>query len=199
MLPFALLVAALGTGCRATTVEKVRATLHHLDLPELGVTLLLPGFWNITYSDRSFYQVVASGIGPNGSPSTFEFRSLPNRIRDTSAKVLFANGWYQSARDNYPTWVFIKRSQVAGDVEGTFEFDGRFENSGVTFRRLGKLRFREERVHAIYYTTHDRDASTALEYFEIVDSQHKFYRPSREGAGSLPPVLGFGTVGGESR
>ena len=187
-LGFALLLMT-SISCISDSRSRIKKTLHHLDIPEIGVTLLLPGNWNISYTERGFYQVVASGIAANGSPSTFEFRSLPNRLRDTSAKVLFANGWYQSVRDNYPTWAFIHRGQVAGDVEGTFEFDGRFESNGVTFRRLGRLRFRDERVHAMYYTTQDTGMDAASEFFEVIDSQHKFYKPTKENASAMRSSL----------
>ena len=190
----ACLVVAFGA-CMSDPTARIKATLHHMDIPELGVTLMLPGSWNMTYTERGFYQVVASGIAPNGSASTIEFRSLPNRLRDTSAKVLFANGWYQSVRDNYPTWTFVKRGQAAGDVEGTFEFDGRFETNGITFRRIGRLRFRDERVHAIYYTTQHRDEAAVTTYFDVIDSQHKFYKPSKESAASRQPVLLLAQIG----
>lgn len=183
-----LLSSILAGGCMSDQRASIIKKLHHLDLPEMGITILLPGDWQITYSEKGFYQVVASGFASNGSLSTFEFRSLPNRLRDTAAKVLFANGWYQSVRDNYPGWEFTSRRQTPGDPEGTFEFDGRFEKDGVAFRRIGRLRFREDRVHAMYYTTHDTGMAGALFFFETIDSQHKYYKPGKEAVTSITPI-----------
>lgn len=148
--------------------------LRQVALPEYGITLMLPGNWSITLHREQFYQCIATGFTPEGSLGTFEFRSLPNSLRDPAGKNLFATGWYQSPQDNFRGWKYLKKSRVETDPEGTYEFEGMFSRDGVEYFRMGRLRFRKNRVHALYYTVPLYDAEDLREYLEVIDSHHVY-------------------------
>ncbi|MBI3394315.1 MAG: hypothetical protein HY042_00615 [Spirochaetia bacterium] len=145
------------------------------DLPDYGVALFVPAEWSLRRGD--FFHATASGKIPNGQNGTMDYRGIEKVKKDFQSRALYATGWYEAVSRNYPGWKFETRSTSPQDPEGTFEFEGTYRQGAVIYRKIGRLRFRGDRVHAFYYTAPDDDFESSRKFFEDMDGRHRYFQP----------------------
>lgn len=177
-----LILFSASCGGGSVRVEDLK--IRNVDLPEYGIKLAVPNEWE-QVTDKHFHYI-ASGKGPNNLVATVEYRGLETEHTDATGKALYAQGWYEAIARNYDQkdeeavfkdWKYIRRGKVASDPEGLFEFEGTYRRGAIVFRKIGKLRFRGNRVHAIYYTAPDQDFRPVRRLFETIDAGHEYYPP----------------------
>jgi hypothetical protein len=174
--------------CGGGTVRLEDLKLRSVDLPDHGVKLAIPGNWSDTPGVHFHY--IATGQGPNNLPATIEYRGLETEHTDATGKALYAQGWYEAIARNYDQkeddaryrdWKYNSRGKIETDPEGAFEFEGTYRAGAIVYRKIGKLRFRGNRVHAIYYTAPDQDFRPTRRLFETIDQLHEFFPPVLQG------------------
>jgi len=168
-----VLLLPLVTGCMSSTMKGYRLPLTKETLDDYGITFHIPGGWFLTQD--TYFHLKAFGFAPNNLPASLEYRGLDNkRVMDAHNKEQYANGWYQAISSNYPDWKFDFKRKIVGDPEGSFEFEGTYRVATDVYRRIGKLRFRGRRVHAIYYTGLDQNFEKARDFFEKMDKSIEY-------------------------
>ena len=182
-----LFLGLLLVTCGSGTVRVDNIKYRTVDLPEYGIKLVIPDFWEKT--PGSHFQFIASGNGPNKLPATIEYRGQQSGMKDDTGKALYAVGWYGAIQRNYDQktddakfrdWKYKYKRKVSGDAEGQFEFEGTYRAGAIVYRKIGKLRFRGDRAHAIYYTAPDQDFRPVRRLFETIDAMHEFYPPTAQ-------------------
>jgi len=106
-----------------------------------------------------------------------DYRGLSHSLHDDESKNRYAVGWYGAMSKNYPNWKYEYQRRNPEDPEGTFEFEGTYREGATIFRKIGRLRFRGKRLHAIYYTAPDEDFDIVRNLFERMDSMHRYFSP----------------------
>ena len=152
-------------------------------MPAFGLTLFLPADWSVSFSRSRFYQMIATGFGPNKLPVSIEVRSLTTGPMDPADKSRYAVVWYRSAPKNFPTWKFVNRGSIPGDQEGGYHMEGVFYTEKARYRRFGRLRFRHNRAYAVYYTVHDSKPALMRKFFEKLEGMHLYYKPVKYASG----------------
>ena len=183
-----LLGLFLSLSCQSMQDLKDPKNYSSITLPAYSIHLIYPGNWALSFSQERFYNLIISGIAPNGMPGTIEFRSLANRLpdRSLSTRAIYVAGWYKAHPTNYRGWKYLDRGQVKTDSEGTWTFEATFQKGDTVFFRMGRLRFRGKRIHAIYYTTTEDRVDLMREYFSYVDSLHSYN--VKDSADALEPT-----------
>ncbi|MBE7439338.1 MAG: hypothetical protein HS115_12840 [Spirochaetales bacterium] len=170
-----LVVLTLQGGCSSSRTRVETARYKEYPLAELGVRLSIPDFWEVSANQN--FQLVARGPGPSGLLTTIEYRGLEKSPKDATDKALYATGWYDAIAANYRDWSFISRKRSSLDPEGRFELEGTYREGAIVFRKLGILRFRNHRIHAIYYTAPDQNIEPVRQLFLEIDRRHIFEDP----------------------
>lgn len=181
----ALAVCLLLPFCGGGQVKLENVKFRGVDLPEHGIKLYVPDFWE--RSPGTHFHYIATGNGPNNLPATLEYRGLETEATDATGKALYAQGWYEAIARNYDQkeegarykdWKYKTRRKITDDPEGAFEFEGTYRAGAIVYRKIGKLRFRGDRVHAIYYTAPDQDFRPVRRLFETIDEMHEYNLPN---------------------
>ena len=167
-----LFVLALQAGCSSPRTRAETARYKEHTIAELGARLFIPDFWEVTANQN--FQLVARGPGPSGLLTSIEYRGLEKSLKDTADKALYATGWYDAIAANHRDWNFISRKRSNQDPEGRFELEGTYREGAIIFRKIGILRFRNQRIHAIYYTAPDQNIEPVRELFMEIDRRHIF-------------------------
>ncbi len=170
IIPVCLLVLECTGG---TTVKDI--SYRRKNLPEFGVIIFFPSDWET--KQGNFFHFTAKGPAPNHLTGQVEYRGLKKAIPDDAGKQRYATGWYEINFRNYPGWKFDRREQDTSDSEGTFRFEGTYREGATIYRKIGILRFRGVRLHAIYYTAPDQDFELARTMFQTMDQMHRYYDP----------------------
>ncbi|MCB1324293.1 MAG: hypothetical protein H7A21_18490 [Spirochaetales bacterium] len=163
-----------GLSCISTSIVD-RVTFARKDLPEFGATLTYPMGWTVRRGD--FFHFSAESPGPELLEASFEYRGLEKIKKDAESRRLYAIGWYRAIELSYANWVYDSKDTDPEDPEATFRFEGSYTRDGILYRKRGILRFRGNRVHAMYYTSRDVDFPTVAPLFESMDAQHRYYDP----------------------
>lgn len=190
---FPLVVACLSGllifACSGGAVRLEDLKYRTVDLSEHGVKLSIPDVWEEGVSTH--FHFVATGKGPNDLPASIEYRGLETEHTDNTGKALYAQGWYEAIARNYDQkdpdarfsdWKYKYKRKVNEDPEGLFEFEGTYRSGAIVYRKIGKLRFRGDRVHALYYTAPDQDFRPIRRLFETIDALHEYYEPAETDA-----------------
>jgi len=181
-----------GTACASLPMGG--PDLRRVELPERGASLAVPEAWIVRKGDFFHLQARAAldedgdatppapkasweAIAGPGGVVQFDYRGLEKNKRDLENKRQYALGWYKAIALSYPKWSYA--AQTADDPElapeGAFRFEGRFEQNGIVYRKVGILRFKGDRVHALYYTAPDAVFEEYRELFEEMDESHAYF------------------------
>ena len=175
-----VLVMLLGsTGCLFQTRYENLA-LTRKDLLDYGVSLSFPVEWSVKRGE--FFHLEARSIRPAELRALFEYRGLEKIKKDRESKRQYAAGWYRAIALSYEGWRYISQDQDLSDSEGTFRFEGTYvdEQNGrapLALRKIGILRFRGTRLHALYYTAPESEFELLRPLFEKMDEQHRYFAP----------------------
>lgn len=163
-------------------------SLSHLDdlplsqkeLPDFGASLAFPSEWSIRRG--SFFHLESRSVNPPELRALFEYRGLEKIKKDRESKRQYAAGWYRAIALSYEGWRYDLKETDGSDPEGTFRFEGTYvdEPGGaepIQLRKIGILRFRGARLHALYYTAPDSEFERLRPLFERMDRQHRFFTP----------------------
>jgi hypothetical protein len=158
--------------------------LTRKDLPDYGVSLSFPVDWSAKRGD--FFHLEARSTHPPEIRALFEYRGLEKIKKDRESKRQYAAGWYRAIALSYEGWKYELQETDPNDPEGTFRFEGTYSEdhnaSGSTrLRKIGILRFRGTRVHALYYTAPDAEFERVRPLFERMDRQHRYFKPVEPG------------------
>lgn len=99
--------------------------------------------------------------------AVLEYRGLDTEPRDQRSRDLYASGWYDAMRLNYPGWKYANRDKDADSR--SFTFEGSYIEGTVRYIKIGQLRFRDRRIHAIYYTAPEEEMDQYREVFQTID------------------------------
>ncbi|MBX7058430.1 MAG: hypothetical protein K1X75_10235 [Leptospirales bacterium] len=167
LLPIALLL--LLTGCPGR-IRVAEGDLRRVELREHGVEVVFPADW--TREEGEFFHL--SAFSPDEAGVRFEYRGLQQRPRDKDGKRRYALGWYQAIALSYHGWKYISQGVDQSDSEGSFRFEGLYLADGRRLRKMGVLRFRGNRVHALYYTAPEDEFERYRPLFDIMDRLHRY-------------------------
>ena len=170
---FVITILFLNVCSSTSEKEKMRKVTRFVELFDFNITLSIPKKWDVSFSNGRFYPLIVTGFGPNGYPTVIEYRGLVMNLRDYSSKALFAAGWYRAPLSNYPTWKYVMKRRIPSDPDG-YEFEGKYKKNNTVYLRIGKLRFRGNRVHGLFYTTPEKSVSKMRKFFNTIDSLHKY-------------------------
>jgi hypothetical protein len=173
---FALILLALTlTNCRTGQLtDHLYSNFQTEKLDTFGISLAYPDGWYVT-QDRYFH-FKAYGFTPNNLPASIEYRGLDDqKPMDALQKEQYATGWYEAIAKSYPEWKYDLKRKLVDDPEGGFEFEGSYKVATDVHRKIGKLRFRGGKVHAIYYTTHDLEFEKARPLFMNMDARIEYF------------------------
>ena len=129
-----------------------------------------------------FFHLESRSVRPPELRALFEYRGLEKIKKDRESKRQYAAGWYRAIALSYEGWRYDLQETDASDPEGTFRFEGTYvdEQSGngpVQLRKIGILRFRGTRLHALYYTAPDAEFERLRPLFEKMDRLHRYFKP----------------------
>jgi len=173
LLFLSLLVAISVSGC-ASTQGRAYPNFSSIELKEFGINLYYPALWELNFDSRRRLHLIAKGLTPEGAHASLEYRGIPQTQEDVD---LYAEGWYNAMATNFDGFALIKRQKVAGESGDIYHFEATFHEGDIVKRVIGRLRFREGRVHAVYYIAEDKDFGSFREILEDMDQMHKFFRP----------------------
>ncbi len=146
--------------------------LTDFSLEESAIDLYYPEEWNVV--NDSYFQFKAVGFAPNQFPASIEYRGLTNEIKDDKGRDLYAEGWYEAIEKNFPEWKWIGRKKIGIGDGAVYELEGTYRVGSDTYRKIGRLRFHAQRIHAIYYTGIDIDFQKVMDFFNMIDSYHQY-------------------------
>ena len=170
-LPASFLVLV---GCSAGEGSLITNELNSSETADMGVELSYPQNWQVIADD--FFQFKAVGFAPNRLPAYIEYRGLENReFKDDTQMDNHAEGWYRAQPLNYPNWKYESRDKIKTGKGVLYTFEGTYKVGPDTFRKLGRLRFVHNKIHAYYYTAWDRDFHLVRELFSSMDARHIFH------------------------
>ncbi|MCR9143918.1 MAG: hypothetical protein NXI24_16850 [bacterium] len=154
--------------------------LTRKDLPDYGVSLSFPAAWSVKRGD--FFHLESRSVRPPELRALFEYRGLEKIKKDRESKRQYAAGWYRAIALSYEGWRYELRETDGSDPEGTFRFEGTYvdDQSGagsIQLRKIGILRFRGTRLHALYYTAPESEFEALRPLFEKMDRQHRYFKP----------------------
>lgn len=166
--------------CKTYTIINNNSTYTQLVLTDQKIQFLIPNDWVIFYSSKKFFQLYAKENNSVYGPM-LEYRGLPNSTRSRSERELYASGWYKAINLNYPKWNYEAKNYNEIDFQNkkiySYEFIGTFMDGSTRLKKLGYLRFFEDRIHAIYYTCSEEDFEKCKVIFQKIDEAIN-YSPS---------------------
>lgn len=141
-------------------------------LTDQSVQFSIPSNWVIYFSSRKFFQFVAKYPNIIYGP-LIEYRGLNNTTKNKGERELYAEGWYKAIELNFPKWEYIEKNYEEVDYKNnkifTYQFLGTFYDGNVKIKKIGYLRFFNDRIHAIYYTTKDEYFEENYKIFKQID------------------------------
>ncbi len=173
-LPLLLLLSLAGTGCSGGSPRLSRSFVSER-LEAHGIVLYYPSSWFVSQDD--YFNFKATGFAPNRLPAFLEYRGLQHEIKDEENRDLYARGWYEAIQKNYPDWKYDLKEKVTDEGGPAYTFEGTYRVATDTFRKIGKLRFRANRIHAIYYTGSDVEFPEVRQLFQRMDEKLRFFPP----------------------
>lgn len=178
-----IIIFFLLPGC-STPPEKQEIIYSKQDLPKYGAKLVIPGNWSIRRGDN--FQFTATGSTENNRSVSMQYRGLQRIKKDEKSQAQYADGWYLAVQRNYQGWKFISKHKITTEIPGSFAFEGTYQEGGVTYRVIGKLRFRGNRLHSLFYTAPDEDFELIRPLINALDVQHGYYPVKEEELESNP-------------
>lgn len=174
----ALLCLGSLSACFGTRLDNL--SLTRKDLPDYGVSLSFPEEWSVKRGD--FFHLESRSQRPPELRALFEYRGLEKIKKDRESKRQYAAGWYRAIALSYEGWRYDLQETDGSDPEGTFRFEGSYVdeqngNGPIQLRKIGILRFRGARLHALYYTAPDAEFERLRPLFEKMDRQHRYFKP----------------------
>jgi len=163
------------SGC-VSQDRKKKNEFRRIYLPENEIAFYIPNSW--TVNQDHYFHFKSVGFAPNHLPASLEYRGLNFQAQNQKSKDLYAKGWYDAIAENYPEWKYEYKRKIENDPEGSFEFEGTYRVATDTYKRIGKLRFRNKQVHAVYFTGIDTDFDKVKKLFEQMDSKIE-YAPNK--------------------
>ncbi|MEQ9366189.1 MAG: hypothetical protein RIF32_18255 [Leptospirales bacterium] len=174
------LIFLVGLGACSSFGRLDHLALTRKDLPDYGVSLSFPAEWSVKRGD--FFHLESRSVRPPELRALFEYRGLEKIKKDRESKRQYAAGWYRAIALSYEGWRYDLQETDGSDPEGTFRFEGTYvdEHNGsasVQLRKIGILRFRGTRLHALYYTAPESEFERLRPLFEKMDRQHRYFKP----------------------
>ncbi|MCB1168193.1 MAG: hypothetical protein KDK25_12190 [Leptospiraceae bacterium] len=166
------LAIAFMPGCQSITVYDGKANLRSVALTDYGIVFEIPGAWDISLSRDRYFQFVAVYREDSRPLAVLEYRGLDTEPRDKRSRDLYATGWYDAMRLNYPGWKYRDRSK--DEASEAFTFEGSYLEGTTRYIKIGKLRFKDRRIHAIYYTAPEEEMDHLRDIFEAIDEEIRY-------------------------
>jgi hypothetical protein len=167
------LLAVLNIECSSKKTRLENISYKEVELAEYGARLFLPGKW--IREDSQNFHLVVKGFGPTGLEARIEYKGLEkSKEKDATDRALYANAWYDVIAQNYRDWNYVSKQKSSLDPEGRFDLEGTYRDGATIYRKLGILRFRKNRIHAIYYTAPDQNFDPVRALFAEIDRHHIF-------------------------
>lgn len=172
-----LLVVLMAMGSHACIFASIvdGIEINRKELPEFGVSLTYPAHWEVHRGD--FFHFTAHGSVDGHQGLMIEYRGLPKRLKGRQARTEYASGWYQAFIRSYKklNWKFISQQHDIVEDGDTFRFVGQYEDPVQgKMLKLGVMRFRHNRLHAIYYTAPAKSFEDVLPIFVHLDKRHRY-------------------------
>ena len=155
-------------GCRSGSIFSGISDMRSVALVDYGITFKVPGEWDVSLSRDRYFQFVAVHMDGSLPVALVEYRGLETEPRDQRARELYASGWYNAMPLNYPGWKYVDKGK--DDDARSFTFEGAFLDGTTQYLKLGKLKFRDRRIHAIYYTAPTDEMDHYRDIFETIDT-----------------------------
>ncbi|MFN3605280.1 MAG: hypothetical protein ACK4UJ_11285 [Leptonema sp. (in: bacteria)] len=128
----------------------------------------VPSNWKTYYSAKRYFHFIAKSEDNIYGPQ-LEYRGLQNTSKTKEERNLYANGWYKAIEINFPKWKFLKKDyeEIPYNeiVIYSYDFLGEFFDGNKKIKKLGYLKFIEDRIHAIYYTAEESEFDVNLPSF----------------------------------
>lgn len=173
----AFLFLGAANHCRTGSLFSYGDGLRSVALTDYGIVFRIPGDWDVSLSRDRYFQFVAVYREDSLPLGLLEYRGLDTEPRDQRSRDLYASGWYDAMRLNYPGWKYVDRNK---DQESrSFTFEGSYLEGTTRYIKIGKLRFRDRRIHAIYYTAPEDEIDRYREIFEAVDQLIQYSNGNR--------------------
>ncbi len=166
-LAILLLLPLTGISCRSGSLFDYNDELRSVALTDYGITFRIPGRWDVSLSRDRYFQFVAVYREGSEPLAVLEYRGLDTEPRDQRSRDLYASGWDDAMRLNYPGWKYANRDKDADSR--SFTFEGSYIEGTVRYIKIGQLRFRDRRIHAIYYTAPEEEMDQYREVFQTID------------------------------
>ncbi len=158
--------------CISQTVIYDKSDYQTIYLTDHKILFKIPSKWFIYFSSLKYFHLFARD-SENVFGPRIEYRGLRNTTNNLAEREQYAKGWYQAIQISYPKWQYTRKKSYETKYRNqplfTFEFEGTFQDGELIYKKIGFLRFFDDRIHAIYYTAQEKKFDKYLNTFQIID------------------------------
>ncbi|MBL8022082.1 MAG: hypothetical protein JNM27_20575 [Leptospirales bacterium] len=171
----ALLVSLLllATSC-ASGQERQHPNFTSAELREFGIAVFFPALWDLNFDSRRKLHLIIRGTTPDGLRASMEYRGIAQTQEDVD---LYAQGWQKAMPANFDGFEIVDKQKLSSESGDVYHFEATFREGETLKRVIGRLRFREGRVHAMYYIAADKDFASFRPVVEEMDQLHRYFKP----------------------
>lgn len=172
-----LVASGMLFSCAGNSVNRRISDHQTVRLPGYGIEFRLPAGWDLQFDDKQFFQFQAKVHDTDDFPIAFlEYRGLTTDPKSRQERAEYAKGWYIAIPRNFSQWEYTEKSTLSENND-LYALDGIFKEGEFRYRKIGKLIFRGNKIHAIYYTAPVDLFDEFETEFEQIDSDLRFIEP----------------------
>lgn len=157
-----------------TIISNKIYTETNVFLIDQKIQFTLPTTWLIYFSSNKYFQLVAKDPNYIYGPM-LEYRGLTNTTKNLKERELYAEGWYKAIQLNFPKWEYLEKNYEDNNYKNnkifSYTFLGIFYDGNVKIKKMGLLRFYNDRIHAIYFTAREEYFEENLDTFMEIDKK----------------------------
>ena len=166
------LLAISAVSCQSTDLT-VKQNTTEVQLIDHKISLVLPAGWSLQFSEKRYFQLTANSGKGSYSPS-IEYRGLSTDLKDRSLMDQYASGWYNAMGRNFPNFQYSIRQERIENQVTTYYFEGTFKDGNMLLKKIGSLRFKNKKIHAIYYTAPANEFDDYQDLFDALNKQIRY-------------------------
>ncbi|MCE9596883.1 MAG: hypothetical protein K8S54_02855 [Spirochaetia bacterium] len=168
-----LLTVFFALGC-SSSQERQHPNFTSAELKEFGIAVFFPTLWDLNFDSRRRLHLIIRGATPEGLRASMEYRGIAQTQEDVD---LYAQGWHKAMPANFDGFAIVDRQKLSSDSGDVYHFEATFREGETLKRVIGRLRFREGRVHTMYYIASDKDFPSFRPMVEEMDQLHRYFKP----------------------
>ncbi|MCS7204737.1 MAG: hypothetical protein NZ853_03490 [Leptospiraceae bacterium] len=170
---FLLVIILFFHNCKSYIVINSEILYSTITLTDSKIQFQVPSHWEIFFSSKRFFHFYGKDPNQVYGPM-MEYRGLPNPTKTKTEREQYASGWYKAINLNYKNWNYIEKNYIEIEFNNkkiySYQFLGSFDDGQVKVKKLGFLRFFDDRIHAIYYTCEDFTFTQCMDTFMKIDN-----------------------------